>query len=123
MTEIRPEAWLLRHLLPIQGAPCDRRTPSGPRGLPRYRSCPSAWHRCLGPVATFAQLSTGGHRTQWLPGPAPRDGRKIPGGWWLTLMPGPAWIRDDQARFEVIHVHFVFDSLSSEQLGQVVDTL
>jgi len=38
-------------------------------------------------------------------------------------MPGPAWSRDDQARFEVVHVHFVFDRLSREQLGQVVETL
>ena len=90
---------------------------------PAVRQLPVGVASVPWPYGYVGQLSTGGHRTQWLPGPAPRDGRKIPGGWWLTLMPGPAWIRDDQARFEVVHVHFVFDGLSSEQLGQVVDTL
>ena len=65
----------------------------------------------------------GNHWTHRLPDPLPRDGRKVPGGWWPPLMLDPAWIRDNQSRFEVFHIHCGFGSLSTEQMGQVIRAL
>ena len=65
----------------------------------------------------------GNRWTRRLPDPVPRDGRKVPGGWWPPLMLDPQWIRKNQARFQVFHVHFGFDSLSAEAMEEAIKAL
>ena len=55
--------------------------------------------------------------------PAPRDGRKLPGSRRPPLMLALARIRDNQSRFAVFRIQSSVDSLSTEQLGQVVAAL
>ena len=55
--------------------------------------------------------------------PVPRDGRKVPGGWWPPLMLEPGWVSENRNRFEVFHVHFGFDAIAPEDLREVVDEL
>jgi hypothetical protein len=58
-----------------------------------------------------------------LPDPVPRDGRTVPGGWWPPLMLEPDWVQQNHRSFDVFHVHFGFDSLTPEQLAEVVRLL
>ena len=65
----------------------------------------------------------GNRWTRRLPDPVPRDGRTVRGGWWPPLMLDPQWIRKNQSRFQVFHVHFGFDSLSAEAMEEVIKAL
>ncbi|AYF76230.1 glycosyltransferase family 1 protein [Nocardia yunnanensis] len=58
-----------------------------------------------------------------LPDPPPADGRTVPGGWWPPLMLDPGWIRAHHHEFDVFHVHFGFDAVPPETLGQVIHEL
>ncbi|MDG4664388.1 glycosyltransferase family 1 protein [Mycobacterium sp. 236(2023)] len=58
-----------------------------------------------------------------LPDPVPADGRIVPGGWWPPLMLEPSWIERHHNEFDVFHVHFGFDAVGSEILGDVVHAL
>jgi glycosyltransferase involved in cell wall biosynthesis len=58
-----------------------------------------------------------------LPDPDPAVPDPAPGQWWPPTMLSPEWIRTHADEFDVFHVHFGFDALSTEQLQDVVDTL
>ena len=55
--------------------------------------------------------------------PPPRDGRTVPGGWWPPMMLVPEWIQQNHAVFDVFHIHFGFDSVTLEDLKEVIDLL
>jgi len=55
--------------------------------------------------------------------PIPRDGRKVPGGWWPPLMLEPGWVSANHDRFDVFHVHFGFDAVGPDVLETVVHEL
>jgi hypothetical protein len=55
--------------------------------------------------------------------PVPRDGCKVPGGWWPPLMLEPGWVTDNHHRFDVFHVQFGFDALSPQILTEVLQEL
>lgn len=57
-----------------------------------------------------------------LPDPVPRGGG-APGVWWPPLMLEPAWIRDNHDAFDVFHLHFGFDAISTDTLLEVVEEL
>ena len=48
--------------------------------------------------------------------PVPVDGAKVPGGWWPPLMLDPEWIAQNHSRFDVFHIHFGFDAISTDVL-------
>ena len=58
-----------------------------------------------------------------LPDPVPADGRKVPGGWWPPVMLDADWVERHHEEFDVFHVHFGFDALSTEEMGQVLTSL
>lgn len=58
-----------------------------------------------------------------LPDPEPADGRTVPGGWWPPLMLEPGWVSSHHEHFDVFHVHFGFDAIAPQRLGEVVDEL
>lgn len=55
--------------------------------------------------------------------PLPPDGRKVPGGWWPPLMLEPGWIARHHDDFDVFHIHFGFDAVTTQDLVDVVDQL
>lgn len=55
--------------------------------------------------------------------PVPRDGRKVPGGWWPPLMLEPGWVSDNHRLFDVFHIQFGFDALSPQILAEVLQEL
>ena len=55
--------------------------------------------------------------------PVPADGAKAPGGWWPPLMLDPEWIARNHEHFDVFHVHFGFDAISTDTLHGIVDEL
>ncbi|MFI6866578.1 glycosyltransferase family 1 protein [Nocardia sp. NPDC050406] len=55
--------------------------------------------------------------------PAPADGRTVPGGWWPPLMLEPDWIREHYDEFELFHIHFGFDAVPTDTLGEVIELL
>ncbi|MCU1699970.1 MAG: hypothetical protein JWR34_6033 [Mycobacterium sp.] len=55
--------------------------------------------------------------------PAPADGRTVPGGWWPPLMLEPGWVTDNHDRFDLFHVHFGFDAVAPDVLGEVMHEL
>ncbi len=55
--------------------------------------------------------------------PVPADGRKVPGGWWPPLMLERGWIGDHHDEFDVFHLHFGFDAVSTDDLVEVVEQL
>jgi hypothetical protein len=55
--------------------------------------------------------------------PVPKDGAKVPGGWWPPLMLDPQWISDNHDQFDVFHVHFGFDAIDEDSLQNVVNEL
>jgi glycosyltransferase involved in cell wall biosynthesis len=57
-----------------------------------------------------------------LPDPPPLPGG-TPGAWWPPAMLDPAWVERNRDTFDLMHVHFGFDALSPEQLGDLVDAL
>lgn len=58
-----------------------------------------------------------------LPDPIPADGQKIAGAWWPPVMLDPAWIDAHADEFDLLHLHFGFDALSTDTLAEVVDAL
>ncbi len=58
-----------------------------------------------------------------LPDPVPADGQKVPGGWWPPVMLEPGWVTDHRDEFDVFHVHFGFDAITTDDLRAVVDEL
>ena len=55
--------------------------------------------------------------------PVPVDGAKVPGGWWPPLMLDPEWIAQNHSQFDVFHIHFGFDAISTDVLRRVIDEL
>ncbi len=55
--------------------------------------------------------------------PQPPGARRPPGVWWPPLMLSPQWVRDNRHRFDVMHVHFGFESCTPDQLAAVVEEL
>lgn len=53
----------------------------------------------------------------------PKDGVKVPGGWWPPVMLDADWIRANHRSFDVFHVHFGFDAKTPHELRDVVDAL
>ena len=51
--------------------------------------------------------------------PVPADGAKVPGGWWPPLMLDPHWISQNHQRFDVFHIHFGFDAITTDPVGRV----
>ncbi|MDT5189606.1 MAG: hypothetical protein QOG79_6478 [Mycobacterium sp.] len=58
-----------------------------------------------------------------LPDPVPVDGRTVPGGWWPPLMLESGWVTDHHHRFDLFHVHFGFDAVAPDVLGEVMHEL
>jgi len=55
--------------------------------------------------------------------PIPADNRKVPGGWWPPLMLEPGWIAEHHDEFDVFHVHFGFDAVTTKDLVELIDEL
>ncbi len=55
--------------------------------------------------------------------PIPTDKRKIPGGWWPPMMLEPGWITDHHDEFDVFHIHFGFDAVTTNDLVDVTGQL
>jgi hypothetical protein len=55
--------------------------------------------------------------------PIPEDRIKVPGGWWPPLVLDSGWIAKNHKSFDVFHVHFGFDAVSTEGLRATVDEL
>ena len=55
--------------------------------------------------------------------PVPADGAKVPGGWWPPVMLDPHWISQNDKRFDVFHIHFGFDAITTDLLLEVIDEL
>lgn len=56
--------------------------------------------------------------------PRPRRGDETEqSGWWPPAMLEPGWIDEHADDFDLMHVHFGFDSLSPDDLQRVVDDL
>ena len=55
--------------------------------------------------------------------PVPADGAKVPGGWWPPVMLDPHWISQNDKRFDVFHIHFGFDAITTDLLLEVIDDL
>ena len=55
--------------------------------------------------------------------PVPRDGRKVPGGWWPPAMLESGWVSEHADRFDVFHLQFGFDARTPEQLRELVSEL
>ncbi|MEV0355032.1 glycosyltransferase family 1 protein [Nocardia sp. NPDC050697] len=58
-----------------------------------------------------------------LPDPPPADGRTVPGGWWPPLMLDPAWIDAHHAEFDLMHLHFGFDTVEPAVLREITGRL
>ncbi|MFC8047682.1 glycosyltransferase family 1 protein [Nocardia sp. NPDC057353] len=58
-----------------------------------------------------------------LPDPPPADGRTVPGGWWPPLMLDPAWIEEHHREFDLMHIHFGFDTVEPAVLGEIAERL
>ncbi|EME23090.1 glycosyltransferase family protein [Rhodococcus triatomae] len=58
-----------------------------------------------------------------MPDPVPADGRTVPGGWWPPLMLDPHWIARHHREFDVFHIHFGFDALDPDTMGDIVHEL
>lgn len=58
-----------------------------------------------------------------LPDPVPADGRKVLGGWWPPLMLEPGWVTDNHQLFDMFHVHYGFDAVAPDVLGEVMHEL
>jgi glycosyltransferase involved in cell wall biosynthesis len=54
---------------------------------------------------------------------APRDGARVPGGWWPPAMLDAEWIRANRDAFDVFHVHFGFDARTVAELGDALRAL
>ncbi|CAN5894611.1 hypothetical protein BH24ACT8_BH24ACT8_15510 [soil metagenome] len=46
-----------------------------------------------------------------------------PGVWWPSPALGPAWLREHRADFDLVHLHFGFESRTTSQLADWVATL
>jgi hypothetical protein len=68
-------------------------------------------------------LSRPGDGVVRLPDPPPRFAEARPGQWWPPAMLDPTWLRRNADTFDVFHLHFGFDAISSEHLSDVLDTL
>ncbi|WIM90084.1 glycosyltransferase [Candidatus Mycobacterium wuenschmannii] len=55
--------------------------------------------------------------------PIPADRRIVPGGWWPPLMLDPTWIAAHHREFDVFHVHFGFDTLTSDAMAAALREL
>ena len=53
----------------------------------------------------------------------PRPPGAPPGRWWPPVMLDPAWIADHAANFELLHLHFGFESLTVGELEHVLGAL
>lgn len=58
-----------------------------------------------------------------LPDPVPSDGRTVPGGWWPPVMLEAEWLESHHDEFDVFHIHFGFDSLSTGDVRSVIEIL
>lgn len=58
-----------------------------------------------------------------LPDPVPLDGRTVPGGWWPPLMLEASWVDQHHDEFDVFHVHFGFDALTTQDMAAVLARL
>ncbi|OZF06280.1 glycosyltransferase [Rhodococcoides fascians] len=67
-----------------------------------------------------AHLGSDGVRR--LPDPVP-PGAEGTGRWWPPRWLEPEWTKRNLSSFDVLHVHFGFDSLPPEQLGEVIRTV
>jgi hypothetical protein len=54
--------------------------------------------------------------------PVPR-GAMMPGQWWPPRLLEPEYVRDHVDAFDVMHVHFGFDTTARDQLAEVLDVL
>ncbi|CAM3141625.1 glycosyltransferase involved in cell wall biosynthesis [Williamsia muralis] len=69
-----------------------------------------------------AHLAAGDSRVRRLPDPVP-EGAGSSDRWWPPRWLEPAWLSDHIDDFDVLHLHFGFDSISPGRLHQVVDLL
>lgn len=69
-----------------------------------------------------AHLAAGDSRVRRLPDPVP-EGADSNDRWWPPRWLEPAWLSDHIDDFDVLHLHFGFDSISPGRLHQVVDLL
>ena len=58
-----------------------------------------------------------------LPDPVPLVADPLPGQWWPPVMLDPAWVRDHRDDFDVMHVHFGFESADPAALTLWCDEL
>ncbi|MEV7398088.1 glycosyltransferase family 1 protein [Aeromicrobium sp. NPDC092404] len=59
-----------------------------------------------------------------LPDPDPSNPSRVTlTRWWPPVMLEPAWVREHHERFDLFHLHFGFDDVAPDQLGELVDTL
>jgi hypothetical protein len=55
--------------------------------------------------------------------PVPKDGARVPGGWWPPVMLDPDWLMAHRDDFDLVHVQFGFDTKTAGELGRIVDCL
>ena len=55
--------------------------------------------------------------------PVPANRAKVPGGWWPPLMLDPHWISRNHQRFDVFHIHFGFDAITTNRLVDTIEEL
>lgn len=58
-----------------------------------------------------------------LPDPRPAVDDPQPGQWWPPVMLDPQWVRDHHREFDVMHLHFGFESAAPESLVAWADEL
>lgn len=63
------------------------------------------------------------HATAVVRLPDPPSGASPDSPWWPPRMLTRAWVEEHASDFDVMHVHFGFDAISPEDLGDVVDAL
>lgn len=92
------------------GGACVTATATGP--ALRVASIP-AGH----PYVRHLTAPTGPDPVRRLPDPAPAVADPAPGQWWPPVMLDPGWVRRHRHDFDLMHVHFGFESADPESLA------
>ena len=63
-------------------------------------------------------------RIRRLQDPVPVSGpHSVQASWWPPVMLSPRWVRENHERFDIMHIHFGFDSLDPTEMGALVSAL
>lgn len=56
--------------------------------------------------------------------PVPLDGpHSVEASWWPPAMLSPRWVEQNHEHFDIMHIHFGFDSLDPAEMGALVSSL